>query len=647
MKKSLWTLVAIFMLVSPLVKGQEVLFSVGEMDIYEDEFIAVYQKNRSVGAQVDPKTPEEYLDLYVNFKLKIAEAYAQKRDTSSQFAREFSGYRKQLAKPYLTDKESKEGLQMEAYQRLQEEVRASHIMFALPADALPEDTLATFNALLKLRKDILDGKVTFESAARTQSADTYSAKSGGDLGYFTAFNMVYPFESAAYSLDEGEISMPVRTQFGYHILKLLDRRPANGQIRVRHIFFKADGKSDNVQQERAQRSAQEAYNRLMNGEDFIMLAKNFSEDHTTSERGGELEPFGINRMMPEFEEAAFALREPGDFSKPVRTSIGWHILQLIERIPIPSFEELEPSISKQVAKDSRANIGEFNFVKKLKKEYAFEVNQKLYDKTRKYIQDELYSTGKWEVPELRKDKAVVTFSNQEILQSELLEFWQTQMTKAKVKNWDTYLFTKFDQYCVSRLLDFEDSQLENKYPDFRHLVREYREGILLFDLTQDEVWTKASTDTSGIKAHYERIKENHMWGDRVNYTSYTCVNEGIAKKIAKLGSKGKWDKVAALLEKEDALDITVKDGLKEIEGTSLPTSVGIHGPIALETGGFEVVNVKGYFPAQPKSLKEIRGLVIASYQDELEKNWVASLKEKYVVQINEEVVDRVLDSLKE
>ena len=264
-----------------------VLFQVGDVVVTADEFTAVYEKNKGVGAAIDPKTPEEYLDLYITFKLKIAEAYAQHRDTAAQFLSEFGGYRAQLAKPYLSDQGAEQELLNEAYARMQEEVRASHIMIALDGDALPEDTLKVYNQLMDLRATILKGKLTFENAARTQSADTWSAKQGGDLGFFTAFSMVYPFESASYELEQGEISLPVRTQYGYHLIKTTDRRSARGTVRVRHIFFAANNGAEAAQAQRAERSAQEIYTRLQNGESFMDLME-YSEDRRTKDKMGEL-----------------------------------------------------------------------------------------------------------------------------------------------------------------------------------------------------------------------------------------------------------------------------------------------------------------------------------------------------------------------
>jgi len=518
------------------LNAQEVLFTVGNQSITTEEFKAVYEKNKGVGAALDPKTPEEYLELYINFKLKIAEAYEQQRDTATEFKNEFGGYRAQLAKPYLSDQGAEDELVNQAFSRMQEEVRAAHIMIALEANALPSDTLKAYRQLLDLRKSILSGKTKFENAARETSADTWSAKNGGDLGYFTAFNMVYPFESAAYELEVGDLSMPVRSQYGYHLVKLLDRRSASGIVRVRHIFFASNGKSSLQEQQRAERSANEIYTRLEGGEDFISLLE-FSEDRKTKDAMGELPEFGINKMMPAFEEAAFSLEAPGDYSAPVETSIGWHVIQLIEKKPLASFEELQSELKKKVKRDTRSRVGATRFMKRLKSEYDFAIDERWLGRTMNLVDKNAFGTGTWEIPTLSRDRVVATFANEKIYQSEVLEFWAKNQNQSSEAVRVEFLRVLFNAYSNDRMIAYEDGQLESKHADFRNLVREYKEGILLFDLTQEAVWNKAAQDSAGIANHYELIKEDYRWEDRVQATYWVTTDEKLAKKIAKWTAK--------------------------------------------------------------------------------------------------------------
>ena len=636
MRKMIW-IALVF--VGAQLNAQEVLFTVGNQSITTEEFKAVYEKNKGVGAALDPKTPEEYLELYINFKLKIAEAYEQQRDTATEFKNEFGGYRAQLAKPYLSDQGAEDELVNQAFSRMQEEVRAAHIMIALEANALPSDTLKAYRQLLDLRKSILSGKTKFENAARETSADTWSAKNGGDLGYFTAFNMVYPFESAAYELEVGDLSMPVRSQYGYHLVKLLDRRSASGIVRVRHIFFASNGKSSLQEQQRAERSANEIYTRLEGGEDFISLLE-FSEDRKTKDAMGELPEFGINKMMPAFEEAAFSLEAPGDYSAPVETSIGWHVIQLIEKKPLASFEELQSELKKKVKRDTRSRVGATRFMKRLKSEYDFAIDERWLGRTMNLVDKNAFGTGTWEIPTLSRDRVVATFANEKIYQSEVLEFWAKNQNQSSEAVRVEFLRVLFNAYSNDRMIAYEDGQLESKHADFRNLVREYKEGILLFDLTQEAVWNKAAQDSAGIANHYELIKEDYRWEDRVQATYWVTTDEKLAKRIAKWTAKNKVDKVKELLENEDALSVAIQNGTYEKDDNSVIVAVwqqdsGTFGPIELDNGSFAVVQIDEFIPSAPKALNEIKGLVIASYQDTLEKEWVNALKLKFEVNVNE------------
>ncbi len=636
MKKLIW-IALVF--VGAQLNAQEVLFTVGNQSITTEEFKAVYEKNKGVGAALDPKTPEEYLDLYINFKLKIAEAYAQQRDTATGFKNEFGGYRAQLAKPYLSDQGAEDELVRQAFERMQEEVRAAHIMIALEANALPSDTLKAYKQLLELRKSILSGKTKFENAARESSADTWSAKNGGDLGYFTVFNMVYPFESAAYDLEVGDLSMPVRSQYGYHLVKLLERRAASGVVRVRHIFFASNGKSSIQEQQRAERSANEIYSRLEGGEDFISLLA-FSEDRKTKDSMGELPEFGINKMMPAFEEAAFALEAPGDYSAPVETSIGWHVIQLIEKKPLQSFDELKSELKKKVKRDTRSRVGATRFMKRLKTEYDFAIDERWLGRTMNLVDKNAFGTGTWEIPALSRDRVVATFANEKIYQSEVLKFWAKNQNQSNEAVRVEFLRVLFNAYSNDRMIAYEDGQLELKHADFRNLVREYKEGILLFDLTQEAVWNKAAQDSAGIATHYELIKEDYRWEDRIKATYWVSTDEKLAKKIAKWTAKNKSEKVQELLENEDALSVAIQNGTYEKDDNSVIEAVwqqesGVFGPVELDNGSFAVVQIDEFIPSAPKALNEIKGLVIASYQDTLEKEWVNALKSKFEVTINE------------
>src|SRR5690606_6940768 len=283
---------------------------------------------------------DEYVELFINFKLKVKEAEEMGMDTISQFTRELKGYRDQLAKPYLADKSMTDSLVRQAYDRLQYEIRASHILITLPADPTPEDTLKAFKKITQLKNDLLKDPSKFAKVARTSSEDPSATKNNGDLGYFTALQMVYPFENIVYETPVGEIGGPIRTQYGYHIVKITDKRDARGQVRVAHIMIRSEEADPEDVKVRMKQRADDLYERLIAGEDYSTLAKKFSDDRSSSARGGELPAFGPGKMVSEFEEAAFALDSVSEISKPVKSPYGWHIIKLLEIIPLRSYDDM-------------------------------------------------------------------------------------------------------------------------------------------------------------------------------------------------------------------------------------------------------------------------------------------------------------------
>jgi peptidyl-prolyl cis-trans isomerase SurA len=376
----------------------------------------------------------------------------------------------------------------------------------------------------------------------------------------------------------------------------------------------------------------------------------YSEDRRTRDKMGELPEFGINKMMPAFEEAAFALENPGDYSAPVQTSIGWHVIQLIEKKPIGTYENLEKELARKVKRDSRNTIGAKRFVKQLKHDYGFKVDERGYAYAKKLVDMEAFSAHAWELPKRYQDRTVATFANQSVKVGQLLEFWANNQQVEIGGKGDEFLRLQFNTLCNDKIVTYEDSQLEKKYPEFRNLVREYKEGILLFDLTQDEVWDRAAQDSAGLALEYNSIKSNFMWDDRITFNYWVCKDEKDAKKIAKWLSKNKREKVDELLESQDALNIAYSSGLAQQKDDQVLAELwqfekGVYGPSQLEKGGYAVLLVESTMKSRPKAFNEIKGLVIASYQERLEKMWIESLRQKFKVEINEEVRAFVLEEL--
>ncbi len=633
----------ITLLVSAFAQAQDdqTLFTIGDDKISADEFKAVYLKNRDIGKDIDPKTPREYLDLYINFKLKVKEAREMGMDTVPSFIREFGNYRKQLAQPYLEDRSVDSMLLDEAYERMKYEVNAAHIMVDLAPDALPEDTLDAYNKLMNIRAQAIKG-TDFGVLARKFSTDPGSAQNGGDLGYFTVFNMVYPFESAAYNTPVGEISKPVRSQFGYHIIKVLDKRPNRGTVQVKHIFLISNEKTDSAKAMAAEQRAAEIYERLEAGEEFDQLARQFSEDKNTADKGGLLPPFGINTMMSEFEEASFGLETPGDYSKPFKTGIGWHIVMLVEKQGLPPFEDVKRELEQKISRDSRSAKSREVFIANLKDEYKLTTNQKRLDEISKSV-DESILTGTWDATKAAKyKKTLFTLDGVEYNQQDFVAWLDAQQKRGqKSQTPKQEVYKQYNAFVNKTVMDYENSRLEEKYPEFKLLVNEYRDGILLFDLTQQKVWNAASQDSAGLYEFYEANKENYMWPVRADADVYSCEDEKTAKKVAKMAQKGTTtEEVEAKFNEESQL-VVVAESAKYSKGQNKAVDkiTWLKGATLVEhiDGRYYVVHIKDVLQPEPRKLEESRGMVISDYQSKLEADWIADLKQRFPVTINEDV----------
>lgn len=632
------------------VAQNDPLFKINNEVVTIDEFKNIYLKNKDVGKGIDPKTPEEYLELYINFKLKVQEAKNRGLDTLPKFKREFGNYRSQLSAPYLSDKRIDTLLVKEAYDRMQFEVKASHIMLELSGDALPEDTVAVYNNILDVRNQVLSGKISFEEAAERYSVDKGTAVRGGDLGYFTVFSMVYPFESAAYQTSVGSISMPVRTQFGYHLVKVVNKRKANGKVKVAHILVKTADTDEVEDKMNAQKKINEIHHRIKMGDDFGMTAKQYSDDKASAQQGGVLETFSINTMMGEFEEAAFALDKPGDFSAPVKTAIGYHVIKLVEKFPIPTFEEAEAELFRKVGRDTRALKGKDALVVRLKQEYNFMEYPKALKDFEKIVNKD-YVDGTWK-PEAAKGlkKPLFVFADQKISQADFTNFLTTQMVLAR-RNSDpkVELYKQYKSFVEQTIINFENGNLENKYPAFRYLVNEYRDGILLFDLTEELIWNRAVSDSVGVAAFYQANTKNYMWGTRVEANVYKANNEKTAKAVRKFVKAGMASKdILAKTNKKSELALQIESGVFSkgrntfVDQVNWAPSVSENMPADGKIIFVEVVRV---LEPTPKRMDEARGLITSDYQKQLEKEWIQELRTNYKVVIVDESLQKIKKEL--
>lgn len=626
------------------------LFEFGPYKVPVSEFIEVYTKNNVTSSgDFRDSSVRDYLNLYVKFKLKVQEAKDMRLDTSASVQKEFETYRKQLAQSYLIDKQITDKLLKETYDRLQKEVHAKHILVKLDENAAPALEEEALNKIKAIKKRI-DAGEDFEKVATETSDDPSAKKNGGDLGYFTALQMVYPFESAAYNTPVGKTSDPVRTKFGYHLVKVEDMRPALGEIHSAHIFIKAPSTATEEQKKAAKQKIDDLYKKLQAGEDFEKLAREMSDDKSTASKGGELPWFGAGRMVKEFEDAAFALKKDGDFSDPVMSQYGWHIIKRIEKKELQSFDEMKSSLRRKVEKDSRSQITKKEFVEKLKTEYAFKEYAKNKAKLLALV-DESVLKGEWkfENPDKLK-KPLFTLDGKNYLQKDYATYLLLNQPKKSSSTKEEVFNSLYDRFVEKTITEYEESRLEAKYPEFKKLMGEYRDGILLFELIDQKVWSKAVKDTIGLKEFYTANKDKYMWKDRVEATIYKCESKEVAKQARKLLAKKLSDD--ELLENINGKEnpskkLTIEMAKKYERGQNSTVDQatwkeGISNDINENNGSVSIVKIISVLKPQNKTLEEARGYVISDYQDYLENKWVESLKQKYPVKIEEAVLKTII-----
>lgn len=629
-------------------KSPTILVIDGEK-ISKDAFLSVYNKN-NINENSSQESLEEYLDLFINYKLKVKEAERLGYDTISKLQKELAGYRDQLAEPYLIDEEVNKKLMEEAYGRMKWDVRAAHILFRVGMADAAEDTLAAYKKAMEVRKKALGGE-DFGKLAQEYSEDPSARdrrRNGrvipgnkGDLGYFTVFDMVYPFESAVYNMEEGDISMPVRTKFGYHLIHLKDKRRALGRAKVAHILVlltKAENKADSLAVKHKIDSLHQA---LENGADWEAMVKKHSDDKASAKQGGELPWFKSNRMIPAFVEATFSLKKPGDISEPFKSKYGWHIVKLIDKEPIGSFEDNKAEIKKQITRNDRADKSKESLIHKIQKEYNAQTftDNAIALKT---VIDSTIFQNKWEADTAEGMTAkVYSIGDKSFTQYDFARFLEDNQTRQQKQDIEMYLQLKLGEFIDKKTIAYEDSQLEKKYPEFRNLMQEYRDGILLFELTNDKVWNKAIEDTTGLKAFYKKHKEDYMWEERAQATIVTVTNNDYLEQARKLVSEGKSkEEVLGALNDSTSSNVIIREGKFEKSANPYIEKVAWEKGLSetkKHNGNPFFVYIERFVDPEPKTLDEAKGPVTADYQNYLEKEWIKELRERYDFKVKERV----------
>lgn len=638
---------------------KQVLMTIGDTPVTVKEFCDVYTKNNLKSDVVDKKSVDEYLDLFTIFRMKVMEAHAMKLDTSAKFKREFEGYRKQLAKPYFTNDEISEELVEEAYQRLLKDVRASHILINCDKHALPSDTMKAYEKAMDIRKKALKGDdfgqlaVLYSqdpSARDMKATDKTPARKGnkGDLGYFTVFDMVYPFENGVYSLKEGEISMPVRSDFGYHIIKLNSITDALGTITAAHIFLQVPQDASDEDVQNIKDKADRIYEELManNGANWKDMVLKYSEDNGTKASRGELTPFSVSRVVPQFIDAIKGLK-PGEIAAPIRTNYGFHIVKLIKTSGVGTFQAEKDKLANRIEKDMRSKKSEEVVIEQIKGEYKFKANDKNVGEFIATIDSTILRAAYEPTANVDNDAELFRIGDYTAKVSDFISYIKAKQSPQRYVNVPTYSYQLYEAFQNQKILDYADAHLEEKYPEFKALVQEYNDGILLFDLMEKEVWNKAIVDTVGLKEFHARHYLDYMWGDRVQaFVVNVARPESVPAVKAYIEAGLPLDSLKVTMERDSVENVFVRKGFY-LKGTNQYVDETEWKEGALKE--FQpTVDKSTYFvkiiqvrKPEPKSFIEAKGLVTSDYQVELEENWIKELRKKYPVKVDQKVLEKV------
>jgi peptidyl-prolyl cis-trans isomerase SurA len=639
--------------------NDDVLLEVGGEKITKSEFLNVYKKNNTKDQTIDKKSLNEYLDLYINFKLKVREAEDLGLDTIDAFKRELAGYRTQLAKPYLVDKDVNEELLQEAYERMNYDIRAKHILIKVGEFAFPKDTLKAYNKILKLRERIMNGesfsKIAGEESEDQSARDREATKTHpfikgnqGDLGYFTVFDMVYPFENGAFNTPVGAVSQPIRTDYGYHLIKVTDKKKAMGRVQVAHLYLKIPQNANHEDSLKVKTKADSLYQLLLSGENYEKLVMDNSDDKGSAIRGGVLPWFGVNRMVPEFIQAISALKDSGQISEPVLTNYGWHIIKLIDKQEIGSLEDVTGDLKQKIAKDARSNKGREVTIAQVKKKYNFKEFPVAKAAFYKVVNDSVFK-GKWDINNAKDLKEpMFVLGDKTYTQQDFAKYIDKKQKRRVIVDIQLYVDRMFENFVEESCIEYKDSQLENEYPEFKALMGEYRDGILLFELTDQKVWSKAIKDTIGLEEFYKNNSNKYMWDEiRVDASIFTTKDQKAINQVRKYALKA----AKKGYSNQDILDMVNKDTIlvkverdKYLKGENkildkLSWEKGVKDIIPDDE--YTLVVINDVLQPGPKTLDEARGLVTADYQNYLEKHWIDELKKKYDVVIYDEVLSTI------
>lgn len=615
--------------------SDSLVFSINENKVYQSEFINQYKKNSQSNFEDDSLSPEDYAEMYLHFKLKVAAAKEEGLDTLPEFLKEFERYRKQLADKYISNGKVTEQLVQETYYRMTNEINASHILISLKPNATPDDTLKAYNTAIDILKKIETG-ASFADLAIKYSNDPSANINQGDLGWFKAYKMVYPFESAAYNLEIDEVSHPVRTQFGYHLIKKNDQRPSRGKLKVAHIMKDLKSKDSTYN---AESEIQKLYQKLQNGEKFEDLAKQFSDHKPTASKGGILSPFSVGQLnSSKFENIAFTLDTNNPLSKPFKTKFGWHIVKYIDETPVKPLDEIKSEIIRKIKTSDRSKKLIENIKKDLTNQYEVVTNYEILSTLEDRLNDSILKY-KWRYNQDIEDdnQWILKIEDKRYTLKAFLEYIEKQQRSFKSSTINEKINDAIDKFTYAKLIAVHNRNLENVSPEFASEIKTYFEGLLLFEVMEQKIWNPVKEDTLGQKEYYKNHQSNFVSSVKINAVMASSSSKKDAKKIKKTIQ----NKPINVLRKEfpDSIFKTLNN--ISINDPILPENFKLKAnkvKLYHYNSQYTCLDIKEVIPSRVLQFNEVRGKVISELQKEKEKKWIAQLKQKYDIKVNHRLI---------
>lgn len=535
-----------FLFCSNSIFGQtdkaDTLFTINNTFYSSKTFINLYHNNKLRDENKQTLSLKDALQLYINFKIKVQEAINNKIDTISEVNKEIENYKNIAYNSYLYPANVSEQLIQETFKRIQYFVKARHILVKIEGRATPQDTIKAYNKALTIYKSLNKGK-HFSKLADQYSDDLSVKKNHGETGYFSVFELDYPFETATYNTAIGKFSKPIRSKYGYHIIQKLDKIKNPGKVKVLHLMLEFKSYSSKNQ---AKEKADSLYLLLQKGASFKKLVAKYSDDINSKKHGGELPWFGLYETHREIEKAAFNLQIKNEISQPIRTEFGYHLLKLIDKKEYKKYEDCKNELREQLYKEDRSKISQQQLISKLKRQYNFKENKKLLSN--------FYSILDYAYAEL--DEPLFYINNSTYSQEDFADFLSKQASKDIYENFKEYINRLYINFSNNSILAYHKNKLEIKHPELRSLLQEYKDGVLVYFITKYTIWDKTIKNEQdliqyyqqnrikyGVNTNFEKIKNQVLsdlkkemeknWMKELKEKYSVSVNESTYNKIAK------------------------------------------------------------------------------------------------------------------